>query len=449
MVEFFLAVLLMLGCAWLFGEAVHRVGQPALVGQILAGVLIGPSLLNIVQPTASLSAVESVALFFIMLLTGLAVRPAKIIAAGMRGATVSTISFVIPFIAGVAIARVFGVGLVSSLTVGLTVSITAIPVNAIILMELGLMDTDLGMTVIAAGVVDDIISFVALTMIQQLAGGTTILGYLSITETVFKVVIFLGSVFFCELLVRNNPARLRRWTQRLAPQMRTPGSSIGILLIFAVGVSLLAEWSGVQLVLGAFFAGLLLSEIAGTEALEKATEVIRGATFGFFGPLAFSFIGTEFVLSSLGGILPFVAILLAAAVASKLLGGYLGARLARFSRGESVTIGFLMNSRGFVELVIGATAYQLGLIDETLFSVVIAIGIITTIISPIASRFAIRRMKVRTSAPPPRTPRPYPDQPDTPEEAMRSRATPEQPGEPLRSLTAGKGAVQSMSEVRP
>jgi Kef-type K+ transport system membrane component KefB len=243
------------------------------------------------------------------------------------------------------------------------------------------------------------------------------------------VVIFLGSVFFCELLIRNNPARLRRWSQRLAPQMRTPGSSIGILLIFAVGVSLLAEWSGVQLVLGAFFAGLLLSEIAGTEALQKATEVIRGATFGFFGPLAFSFIGTEFVLSSLGGILPFVAILLAAAVASKLLGGYLGARLARFSREESVTIGFLMNSRGFVELVIAATAYQLGLIDETIFSMVIAIGVITTIISPIASRFAIRRMKVRTFAPPPRTQSPYPDQSDPPEVAMQPRATPEQPGE--------------------
>ena len=124
-------------------------------------------------------------------------------------------------------ARGFGVGLVSSLTVGLTVSITAVPVNAIILMELGLMDTDLGMAVIAAGVVDDIISFVALTMIQQLSGGTTILGYLSITETVFKVVIFLGSVFFCELLIRTNPARLGRWTQRLAPRCGPPGHPSG------------------------------------------------------------------------------------------------------------------------------------------------------------------------------------------------------------------------------
>src|SRR5580658_7280410 len=100
MIEFFLAVFLMLASAWLLGEALQRIGQPALVGQLLAGVLIGPSLLNIVQPTAALGTVENVALFFIMLLTGLAVKPAKIIAAGRRGAIVSSIAFVVPFIAG-------------------------------------------------------------------------------------------------------------------------------------------------------------------------------------------------------------------------------------------------------------------------------------------------------------------------------------------------------------
>ena len=188
MVELFLAVFLMLASSWILGETVNRVGQPAVVGQLLAGVIIGPSLLNIVQPTSDLGAIQSVALFFIMLLTGLAVRPSKIIAAGKRGAIVSSVAFILPFVAGFEVARIFGIGLVSSLTVGLAVSITAVPVNSMILMEMGILDSELGSVVIAAGVIDDVVAFVALGMIQQLgsgqAGGSPNFG-LSISEVTF------------------------------------------------------------------------------------------------------------------------------------------------------------------------------------------------------------------------------------------------------------------------
>ncbi len=391
MIEFFLAIFLMLACAWLFGEALHRVGQPALVGQLLAGVFLGPSLLNLVQPTASISTVESVALFFIMLFAGLAVNPAKIIAAGKKAAIISSIAFVIPFVGGVLIAQAFGVGIVSSLTVGLAVSITAVPVNAIVLMELGIFDSELGTAVIAAGVIDDIVSFIALTMIQQFSGGISTASYSAVGIAVAKVAVFLVAVLLCERLLRRNSTYVRRFTEKIGHGMQTQGSFIGILLIFAAGVSLLAEWSGIQFVIGAFFAGILVSELAGVEVLGRATDVIRGATFGFFGPFAFAFIGTEFVLSSLYGILPLVASLLVVAIAGKLVGGYLGGRLARFSSDESVTIGFLMNSRGFVELVIVTTAYGIGLIDESIFSLVVAVGVITTVISPVASRINIRR----------------------------------------------------------
>ncbi len=400
MVEFFLAIFLMLASAWLLGEALQRAGQPALVGQLLAGVLIGPSLLNLVQPTADLATTENVALFFIMLLTGLAVEPARIIAAGRRGMLVSSISFVIPFIAGFEIAQAFGVGWVSSLSIGLAVSITAVPVNSIILMELGLLNTELGATVIAAGVIDDVVSFVALGIIQQFGGSDPAADYANVAFALVKVGAFLCAVLALEHIIRKNTRRSREWTEGLAGRMRTPGSYFAALLISAVGISLLAELAGLQLVVGAFFSGLLLNELATADKLEKAVEVIRGTTFGFFGPVAFTFIGTEFVLSSMEGMSLFIATLLVFAVASKFFGGYVGAALGRFKPSESVTIGFLMNSRGFVELVIAATAYQLGLINQTIFSMVIAVGIITTIISPIASRIAIRRMRVSTASPP-------------------------------------------------
>ncbi len=390
MVEFFLAVLIMLATAWALGEVLHRMGQPALVGQLLAGVVIGPSLFNLVAPTAALDTVESVALFFIMLLAGLAVRPDRVVAAGRRGATVSSISFAVPFVAGFLVAHAFGVGEVSSLTVGLTVSITAVPVNSIILMELGLMDTDLGATVITAGVIDDVISFVALGVIQQFKGGLAS-GDASVAVTVGKMALFLGAVLFCEYLVRANVVRVRAWVDGFGRRLQTQGSYFAMLLLSAVGVSLLAEWAGLQFVVGAFFAGMILAEVSGAEKLEQAVTVVRGVTFGFFGPIAFTFIGTELALSSLEAMPLFVGTLLALAIASKLAGGYAGAVVSGFSKMESLTIGFLMNSRGFVELVIAATAYQLGLVDQSVFSIIVGIGILATIVSPIASRAVMRR----------------------------------------------------------
>ncbi len=383
----------MLVSAWILGEAVHRVGQPALVGQLLGGVLVGPSVLNVIQPgsSADLVTVENLALFLIMLLTGLAVRPARIIAAGLHGAIVSSIAFLIPFSFGVEAARLFGIGLVSSFTIGLTISITAVPVNAIILMELGLLDTDLGATVIAAGVIDDVISFIALGMIQQYSLGESTLGNTTVELALLKIGIFLGALLVCERLIRTHSALTRRLTESLGRQIRTEGSSIAVILIFAIFVSLLAEWSGLQLVIGAFFGGFLASEFVGVEKLEKAVDVIRGTTFGFFGPFAFAFIGGEFVLSSITRIPLLVVTLLVVAVASKLAGGYIGGWMSGFSHQERTTIGFLMNSRGFVELVIATTAYQLGLIDLRLFSLVVAVGIITTVLSPIATRIVMRR----------------------------------------------------------
>ncbi len=395
LLELYLALFVMLASAWALGEALRRVGQPALVGQLLAGVLVGPSVLNLIQPSASdLTAVENVALFFIMLLTGLAIKPAKVIAAGRRGALVSSVSFVIPFAGAFEVAQLFGVGTVSALTVALTVSITAVPVNSIILMELGLLDTDLGAAVIAAGVIDDVVSFVVLSVIQQF-GGNLAAGAADVAWDVAKVLVFLIGVLACEHVLRTNMSEVRRWMDRLSARMKTRGSYVAFLIVAALGISLVAEWCGLQFVIGAFFAGLLLSEVTGAETLEKTGDVISGATFGFFGPLAFSFIGAELVLSSIAGSPLLVGALLAVAVTSKLVGGTLGARLAKFPSTESVVIGFLMNSRGFVELVIATTAYQLGLIDTSLFSIVVGIGIVTTIMSPVASRAAIGRMKGR------------------------------------------------------
>ncbi|HVC26878.1 MAG TPA: cation:proton antiporter [Nitrososphaerales archaeon] len=395
-VEFFLAVFLMLLVGRVFGEVLQRVKQPTLVGELLAGVLIGPSILNVVQPTADLTLVANVALFFIMFLTGLNLHTKDIVEAGGRAAVVSVLAFAIPFVAGAYVASLFGLDSVESLVVGLTLAITAVPVNSIILMEFGMLKTKLGATVITTGVINDILSLVVLGVILQLpANGASAISYAAVASSVGKIALFVGGMLFVDRLLRKHPDWSQRQLARLGPRLGTRESSFGMMLTFSIGVSLLAEWAGLHFIIGTFFAGLLLNEAMGDDMLGRGTNVLSGITFGFFAPLLFAFIGVEFNAEALTGVLVLAGALLVVAIAGKLAGGFLGARLAGFSSPESSLIAFLLNSRGFVELVIATIAYQSGLIDLALFSVVVGIGVITTIVSPITARISISRQMRR------------------------------------------------------
>jgi Kef-type K+ transport system membrane component KefB len=391
---FFLAVFLLLLVARVFGEVLQRVKQPALVGELLAGVLIGPSILNFVQPTADLTLIANVALFFIMFLTGLNLHTQDIVEAGRKAAVVSVLAFVIPFVAGAEVASLFGLTVVESLVVGLTLSITAVPVNSIILMEFGMLKTKLGATVITAGVINDILSLIVLGVILELpTSGSATVSYLGVVASVAKIGAFIGGVLLVHTLLRRHPQWARRQLGRFSPKLGTRESEFGVMVTFSIGVSILAMWAGLHFVIGTFFAGLLLNEAMGDDLLGRDTNVLSGITFGFFAPILFAFIGVEFTAEALGGVIALFGALLVVAIVGKLVGGYAGAMLAGFSRPQRSLIAFLLNSRGFVELVIATIAYQAGLIDTALFSIVVAIGVITTTISPITARMTISRQR--------------------------------------------------------
>ncbi len=385
----------MLLIARVFGEVLQRVKQPSLVGELLAGVLIGPSILNVVQPTADLTLISNVALFFIMFLTGLNLHTKDIVEAGRRALVVSVLAFAIPFAAGAYVSSLFGLTLVESLVVGLTLAITAVPVNSIILMEFGMLKTKLGATVITAGVINDILSLLVLGVILRLPANGSAFSYLGVITSIGKIALFIGGILFADRLLRNHPWWSLRQLARLGPRLGTRESAFGVMLTFSIVVSLLAEWVGLHFIIGTFFAGLLLNEAMGDGLLDRDTNVLSGITFGFFAPLLFAFIGVEFNAEALAGVLVLAGALLVVAVAGKIVGGYAGARLVGFSRPQSSVIAFLLNSRGFVELVIATIAYQNGLIDLALFSVVVGIGVMTTIMSPITVRIALSRQLKR------------------------------------------------------
>ena len=233
-VEFFFAVFLMLLIARVFGEVLQRVKQPSLVGELLAGVLIGPSILNVVQPTADLTLISNVALFFIMFLTGLNLHTKDIVEAGRRALVVSVLAFAIPFAAGAYVSSLFGLTLVESLVVGLTLAITAVPVNSIILMEFGMLKTKLGATVITAGVINDILSLLVLGVILRLPANGSAFSYLGVITSIGKIALFIGGILFADRLLRNHPWWLLRQLARLGPRLGTRESAFGVMLTFSI-----------------------------------------------------------------------------------------------------------------------------------------------------------------------------------------------------------------------
>lgn len=389
---FFVNIIIMLLSALALGEVFKRLKLPSLVGHLLAGVIIGPSLLNIVQPDESLETIINLSIFFLMFLAGLELHPEEIRRAGKNAIILSVLSFVIPFVSAVAVSDFLGLSMITSLFVGLTLAITAVPVSAVVLMEFGLLKSKLGSTIMTAGIVDDILSLITLAIILQLAQNGGDLEFGELGFSVFKIIAFLGGIFLLTYILKKTHHWLPHKVSPLFAKLQTKEIGFGILLISAFGLSLIAEGVGLHFVIGTFFAGLLVyKEIIGKENMEKINSIFSPITFGFLSPIFFAFIGMEFYAQSITEHIHLFVILLAVAIAGKIGGGFIGGKIAGFSNSDSKIIGYLVNSRGMVELVIATIGFELGIIDKTLFTVIVAVGFITTIMAPIMARMTLRR----------------------------------------------------------
>jgi Kef-type K+ transport system membrane component KefB len=394
--ELFVSVIVILVAARLLGELFQRIKQPPLIGEILAGVLIGPSVLGIVSHGPSLDVLSDLAVFFLMLLAGLEMDPKEIRRAGKQAAVVSVVAFIIPLASGTLAAQMFGLALTQSLFMGLLLSITAVPVSAIVLMQFGILRSRLGNVVITAAVINDILSLVVLSIILQIgaAGSGQIIDVWAVIWSGAKIGAFLAGIFFFDLLLRGTSHWLPAKVEPYFKKLQTKEAAFGILLISTIAISLVAQNIGLHFVIGTFFSGLIIyKEIIGHQNFERVYSIISAITFGFFAPIFFATIGIDINLLSLVGAIPLFSSLLAVAVAAKIGGSYIGARLVRFPNDTSIAIGFLMNGRGMVELVIASIGFATGIIDLPLFSISIAIGFATTIMAPVTAKPFVAKAK--------------------------------------------------------
>lgn len=399
--ELFISVVIILVATRLLGEFSQRLRLPPLVGELAAGIIIGPYVLKLVTPDQSLNVISDLGVFFLMLLAGLQMDPREIRKAGLRGGILAVIAFSLPYVGGFGIATLFGLGIVQSMFVGLLLSITAVPVSTIVLMQFGILETKLGNTVITAAVINDIFSLVVLSIVLQLHGANG--AEVNIMETtinsVIKILLFIGGIFLVDILFRKANVWLQRRGTYFFEKLHTKEAAFGILLISTILVSVIAQVViGLHFIIGTFFSGLIVyKEIIRKENFERVYGIISAISFGFFAPIFFAVIGININIDSIATNLPFFIVLAIVAVITKVGGGYIGSRLTKFSKDECWAIAFLMNGRGMVELVIASIGYSSGIIDSTIFSITVTIGWATTILAPILSRPYVMKIKSQTT----------------------------------------------------
>ncbi len=266
-------------------------------------------------------------------------------------------------------------------------------------MEFKLLKSKIGGIVMTAGVIDDVLSLIALAIILQLAAAPNSsaeqIDIVEIFVSILKITIFLGGIFLLDVVIKKTKHWLPYKASKGFGKLQTKEIGFAVLLITTFGFSVIAEMVGLHFVIGAFFAGLIVvKDVIGKENFAKVRGVNSAIVFGLLSPIFFAFIGIEFFAQSIADVFPLFLMLLGIAIGGKIVGGYIGGRLAGFSNFESFTIGNLVNSRGMVELVIATIGLEAGIIDETLFSVIVAVGFVTTVMAPIFARICIKRSSV-------------------------------------------------------
>lgn len=394
----FTNLLLLLVLARIFGEVFERFRQPAMIGEILAGIILGPSLLDLIHRTEDIKVISELGVFLLVILAGLEINIDDIIKS-LKGKNiiVSIMAFFLPITSGFAVGYFFGQEVMTTVFIGLCVAITALPVSIRILMDLGKINSDIGQKIISVAIFDDVLALTILGVLLNVKDTDMSLGAVSRVAafSLFKLFLFLLILSLSYIAIKkitNKGNYLEESLEKLLVFLKGREPLFAIFFAFVLLFATITEMLGFHFIIGAFFASMLISEfLIGKEKLMTIESTTSSLAMGFLAPIFFSGIGLEFNISSISNIGLLIAVVLVSYL-SKILGGYLGGRLAGFDRKVSFIMGMGLNARGIMELVIANIAYKAGLISNEIFSILVIMGVLTTLTTPLLLKKSFKRI---------------------------------------------------------
>ncbi|HLE63354.1 MAG TPA: cation:proton antiporter [Pyrinomonadaceae bacterium] len=365
-----LTLFIMLIAAKLMAELFERLRQPAVAGEILAGVIIGPSLLGWAAPSEITSLLAEIGVIFLLFTVGLETKPASIFKVGKQAAVVAVLGVVAPLIGGWLLMKAWGSTSIEALFVGTAMVATSVGITARVLSGMGLLDAPTARIILGAAVIDDILGLLVLAIVSSMAAGTV--NYLEILTTAGLAIGFTAFVALVGAPV----------VTRVAPSVERMRSGQGIFifgLVLCLGLSVAASYIGVAAIIGAFLAGMALAEAA--EDNPKMHRQMSGVT-EFLVPFFLVNIGMQLSLAVFRSWSVIVLCLLVTLVAivTKLLGCGLGASNLGMRRAGQVGMG--MVPRGEVGIIVAQIGLSLAVIGAELYAVVLFMAVATTVIAP-------------------------------------------------------------------
>ncbi|HMN44792.1 MAG TPA: cation:proton antiporter [Povalibacter sp.] len=378
------SLFLLLGLAHGLGTLARRFGLPALAGHMIAGILVGPSVLGGIAPGPGLGAVADIAVFFVVLTAGLEMRLQHVtdVLRG-RGALSLFAGFAVPVCVGGAVAFAFELPSIPAIVVALCIAVTALPVALQILSGFNMLGTRIASVTVSGALLSDILVFLILGVLIELSGSAR-----PATEAVGIAFVKLAGLVLA--IVAAQFACVQVMKRRAAPVESTSnGASSGNLafvLLFVLGLGALSELLGFHFAIGAFFAAMMVTpELIGDSSFDRLERTCDVLTASLFGPVFLAYQGLQFHLQTLSQP-AFIGALIVGAVVSKMLSGYLVGRMQGMSKHDAWGVGIVMNARGVMELVIASIAFRAALVDGQIFSALLIVGLVTTVLTPLMLR---------------------------------------------------------------
>lgn len=373
------SLLIVFVSAKVLAELFERIGQPGIVGEILAGILIGPSVLGWLAPNELLTALSDLGAMFLLFRVGLDVKSSELMQVGGTATLVAFTGVVVPFIMGTGILLAWESTLNEAIFVGAAMVATSVGITAQVLSAKGLLHTLSAKIILAAAVIDDVLGLLVLAIVSSLTHGRFDVVQLGITA--------LAAVGFTVIVAKWGTRAMGKIAPHAETKLQLVEARFALAMSLLFALSLLAVYTGVAAIVGAFLAGLVMAESSGQRERDLATGVTE-----LLVPFFLAGIGLHVDLSAFAnvGTALLAAVILAAAMVSKFIGCGLGAW--SLGKVDALRIGVGMIPRGEVGMVVAQIGLGFGIIRQNVYSVVVFMSVATTIVAPPLLKIAYRKL---------------------------------------------------------
>lgn len=349
------------------GSLSVRLGQPSVLGKLLIGIVLGPSVLGLINETETLAEFSEIGVILLMFIAGLETDIQEFKRTGKASVSVGVGGILVPLLLGYLAGILLHLTIMESWFLGLLLSATSVSISVQALKEMNQLKTREGATILGAAVIDDVVVIIALAFLMSFAGGDV-----NLTMVILKkVAFFVGAILFGWKVV---PLFLRRFTI-----LKVTETVISSALIVCFVYAYFAEYTGVAAIIGSYIAGVAISV---TTYKEEVFEKVETISYSIFVPVFFTSIGISAEFAGIAENLSLIIILSVLAIFTKLFGASIGAKLSGFSWNSSLGIGSAMVSRGEVALILASIGLDNMLLSQDMFAVIVVVVLVTTIITP-------------------------------------------------------------------